>query len=74
MRQGSLWRLFRENTNTFLNGILHHVRDDSGFSRPNVGRYGTLKRTTCIPGAGSTGGLVCVCGGGGMGRLKDESG
>ena len=37
--RGSLGRLFRENTKTFLNGILHHVRDDSGFSRPNVGRY-----------------------------------
>ena len=25
---------------TFLNVILHHVRDDSGFSlRPNIGRY-----------------------------------
>ena len=24
---------------TFLNVILHHVGDDSGFSRPNVGRY-----------------------------------
>ena len=37
--RGSLGRLFRENTKTFLNGILHHVRDDSGLSRPNVGRY-----------------------------------
>ena len=35
----SPWRLFRENTKSFLNVILHHVRDDSGFSQPNVGRY-----------------------------------
>ena len=37
----SLWRLFTENTKILLNVILHHVRDDSGFSRPNVGRYVT---------------------------------
>ena len=37
--RGSLGRLFRENTKTFLNDILHHVGDESGFSRPNVGRY-----------------------------------
>ena len=37
--RGSLGRLFRENTKTFLNDILHHVGDDSGFSRPHVGRY-----------------------------------
>ena len=37
--RGSLGRLLRENTKTSLNVILHHVRDDSGFSRPNVGRY-----------------------------------
>ena len=36
---GSLRRLFRENTKTFPHVILHHVRDDSGFSRPTVGRY-----------------------------------
>ena len=30
---------FSENAKTFLNGILHQVRDDSGFSRPNIGRY-----------------------------------
>ena len=29
---GSLWRLFMENTKTFLNVNLHHVRDDSEFS------------------------------------------
>ena len=29
---------------TFLNVILHHVRDDSGFSRPNVGRYLNVKQ------------------------------
>ena len=29
---------------TFLNVILHHVRDDSGFSRPNVGRYLNVKK------------------------------
>ena len=29
----------REYDLTFLNVILHHVRDDSLFSRPNVGRY-----------------------------------
>ena len=40
--RGSLWRLFRENTNTFLNVILHHVWDDSGFSQPNVGRQDFL--------------------------------
>ena len=35
-RGGSLWRLFRENTKTFLNVILHHIRIDSRFSRSNV--------------------------------------
>ena len=40
--RGSLWRLFTEYTKPFLNVILHHVRDDSGFSRPNVSRYETL--------------------------------
>ena len=29
-----------ENTKIFLNVILQHVRDDSGFSRQNFGRYG----------------------------------
>ena len=37
--RGRLWRLFRVNTKTFLNVILRHVRDDSGFSRPNVCSY-----------------------------------
>ena len=38
-RGRGLGRLFRENIKTFLNVILHHIWDDSGFSRPNVGRY-----------------------------------
>ena len=47
--RGSLGRLFRENTKIFLNGILRHVRDDSGFSRPNVGRYATtIKIKRCF--------------------------
>ena len=37
--RGSLGRLFRENTKTFLNDILHHVWDDYVFSRLNVDRY-----------------------------------
>ena len=46
--RGSLWRLFRENTKTFLNGILHHVRVDSRFSRPNVGRYAVGKAGSTV--------------------------
>ena len=37
--RGSLGRLFRENIKTFLNDTLYHVWDDTGFSRPNVGRF-----------------------------------
>ena len=41
-RGGSLWKLFSENTKTFLNVILRDVQDDSRFSQPDVGRYGLL--------------------------------
>ena len=30
-RAGRLWKVFRENTKTFMKLILRHVRDDSGF-------------------------------------------
>ena len=47
-------RLFREKIKTFLNVILHHVRDDSGFSRPNVGRYVFKPWTSDFKGPPST--------------------
>ena len=46
--RGSLWRLFRENTKTFLN-VIHHVWDDSVFSRPNVGYAHTGLPQNVIP-------------------------
>ena len=42
--RGSLWKLFRENTKTSLNGILRHVGDDSRFNPPNVGRHAFVIR------------------------------
>ena len=43
--RGETVELLSENSKTFLNVILHHVRDDSGFSRTNVGRYSIYSKT-----------------------------
>ena len=43
----SLWRLFRENTKTaLLNGIFHHIRDDSDSVDQMLTKCHTIKTET----------------------------